>query len=85
MDLRGWRGRVTTQTDALRRMLGARRVAVVGASTDPPSSATSCCSRIIAGGFSGDIFPVNPRADEIARPAVLPERQRHPRARWTWS
>jgi acyl-CoA synthetase (NDP forming) len=49
----------------LERMLGARRVAVVGASTDPTKFGHFLLQSLISGGFSGEIFPVNPRADEI--------------------
>ena len=58
---------MTTQTDAaLWRMLGARRVAVVGASSDPQKFGAILLQSIISGGFSGELFPVNPRADQIA-------------------
>ena len=56
-----------TQTDpALWRMLRARRVAVVGASSDPSKFGAILLRSIIGGGFSGELFPVNPKADRIA-------------------
>jgi len=50
---------------ALSRMLGARRVAVVGASADPAKFGAVLLQSLISGGFSGEIFPVNPRADRL--------------------
>jgi acyl-CoA synthetase (NDP forming) len=49
----------------LQRMLGARSVAVVGASTDPSKFGNVLLKSLISGGFSGDIYPVNPRADVV--------------------
>jgi acyl-CoA synthetase (NDP forming) len=54
------------ESDAtLRRMLGARRVAVVGASADPTKFGAILLQSLLSGGFSGDVFPVNPKADRI--------------------
>ena len=50
----------------LKRMLGARRVAVVGASADPSKFGAVLLRSLISGGFSGEIFPVNPRAEQLA-------------------
>ena len=52
--------------DAVWRMLKARRVAVVGASQDPTKFSGVLVPSIIAGGFTGDVFPVNPTADVVA-------------------
>ena len=49
----------------LGRMLGARSVAVVGASSDPSKFGNVLLKSLIAGGFSGEIYPVNPKADVI--------------------
>jgi acyl-CoA synthetase (NDP forming) len=46
-------------------MLNARRVAVVGASTDPDKFGGVLLHSILAGGFDGQVFPVNPKASEI--------------------
>ncbi len=46
-------------------MLGARKVAVVGASADPTKFGAVLLHSLISGGFSGDIYPVNPKADYI--------------------
>jgi acyl-CoA synthetase (NDP forming) len=54
------------ESDAtLSRMLGARRVAVVGASADPTKFGAVLLQSLITGGFSGEIFPVNPKADRL--------------------
>jgi acyl-CoA synthetase (NDP forming) len=46
-------------------MLWARSVAVVGASADPTKFGNVLLKSLIDGGFAGDIYPVNPRADTI--------------------
>ncbi len=50
---------------SLRRMLWARSVAVVGASADPGKFGNVLLKSLITGGFAGEIYPVNPRADVI--------------------
>lgn len=52
--------------DAVWRMLKARRVAVVGASQDPAKFSGVLVPSILAGGFTGEVFPVNPKADLVA-------------------
>ena len=42
-----------------------RAVAVIGASRDPNKLGYSILSNIIQYGFSGDIYPINPKSDEI--------------------
>jgi acyl-CoA synthetase (NDP forming) len=49
----------------LQRMLGARSVAVVGASADPGKFGNVLLKSLISGGYSGDIYPVNPKADSV--------------------
>ena len=51
---------------ALWRMLRARRIAVVGASKDPTKFSGVLLRSIIDGGFTGEVFPINPKADRIA-------------------
>ncbi len=53
-------------TDAIWRMLKARRVAVVGASQDPSKFSGVLVPSILAGGFTGEVFPVNPRAEKVS-------------------
>jgi len=50
---------------ALRHMLEARSVAVVGASVRPGSLGRSMLEELARGGFDGDVYPVNPGYDEI--------------------
>ncbi len=50
---------------AIRRMLEARSVAVVGASSKPGSLGAQMLAELERGRFEGRVFPVNPRYDEI--------------------
>ncbi|HEX2024920.1 MAG TPA: acetate--CoA ligase family protein [Actinomycetota bacterium] len=50
---------------ALAAMLEARSVAVVGASPRPGSPGLQMVHQLVAGGFDGDVFPVNPKYEEI--------------------
>ena len=52
--------------DAIWRMLRARRVAVVGASQDPTKFSGVLVPSILSGGYTGEVFPVNPRAEMVA-------------------
>jgi len=52
--------------DAIWRMLKARRVAVVGASQDPTKFSGVLVPSILAGGYTGEVIPVNPRAERVA-------------------
>ena len=47
------------------KMLRPKSVAVVGASTDSTKVGNNVLENIISGGFAGEIYPVNPKADEI--------------------
>jgi acyl-CoA synthetase (NDP forming) len=49
----------------LHRMLWARSVAVVGASTDPSKFGNVLLKSLISGGFEGEIYPVNPKAETV--------------------
>jgi acetate---CoA ligase (ADP-forming) len=46
-------------------LLEARSVAVIGASTRPGSPGLQMVHQLTAGGFDGEIYPVNPRYDEV--------------------
>nr|WSX24313.1 acetate--CoA ligase family protein [Streptomyces tubercidicus] len=50
---------------AMRRLMRPRSVAVVGASNEPGKIGNSVLRNLIDGGFSGEIHPVNPKADDI--------------------
>jgi acetyl coenzyme A synthetase (ADP forming)-like protein len=50
---------------SLESVFNARSVAVVGASTNPEKTGHIILKNIIDGGFTGRIYPVNPKAGEI--------------------
>ena len=60
-------------------VFNAKSIAVVGASTNPDKMGFQILQNIIQGGFTGPIYPVNPKAKEILGipcvndPATLPE------------
>lgn len=47
-------------------------VAVIGASRDPEKLGYAVLNNIITGGFSGKVYPINPKADEILDLKVYP-------------
>jgi acetate---CoA ligase (ADP-forming) len=47
------------------KLLRPKSVAIVGASTEKNKVGNNVLENIIAGGFAGDIYPVNPKAEEI--------------------
>lgn len=51
--------------DAITRLLKPRSVAVIGASADVTKTAGRPVSYLVKHGFTGKIFPVNPKASEI--------------------
>jgi acetate---CoA ligase (ADP-forming) len=51
--------------DGLARMLGARSVAVVGASEREGAPGRTMVEQLVRGGFEGPVYPVNPRYDEV--------------------
>jgi len=57
--------RIMETRDALRRMFNARSIAVVGASNDRRKFGYMTLSCLIRGGFDGQLYPVNPKADEV--------------------
>ena len=50
---------------AMRRIMNPRAVAVIGASDGEGKIGNSVMKNIINGGYAGDLYPINPRADEI--------------------
>ncbi|MGY5036216.1 acetate--CoA ligase family protein [Streptomyces sp. 900116325] len=50
---------------SMRRLMEPRSVAVIGASNEEGKIGNSVMRNLIDGGFSGEIHPVNPRADDI--------------------
>ena len=59
-----WRDRVATNA-SLHPFFRPRSVTVVGASRKPNSIGTRILNAIVAGGFKGPVYPVNPKADSI--------------------
>lgn len=51
--------------DILNAVFNARNVAVVGASENPDKTGYQVLSNIIDGGFRGEIYPINPKSNEI--------------------
>jgi acetyl coenzyme A synthetase (ADP forming)-like protein len=54
------------------KLLRPKSVAVIGASTDKTKVGNNVLENIIGGGFSGEIYPVNPRATEISGKKCYP-------------
>jgi acyl-CoA synthetase (NDP forming) len=54
-----------TPMDAIARLLKPRSVAVIGASADAAKTAGRPVSYLIKHGFTGSIYPVNPKVDRI--------------------
>ncbi|UDM03092.1 acetate--CoA ligase family protein [Streptomyces longhuiensis] len=50
---------------SMRRLMQPRSVAVIGASSEQGKIGNSVMRNLIDGGFSGEIHPVNPKADDI--------------------
>lgn len=58
-------GQTKNTVRAIERMLNAKSLAVVGASSDPRKFGHMTLKSIIEGGYEGDIFPVNPKGGRI--------------------
>ncbi|WP_373292616.1 acetate--CoA ligase family protein [Streptomyces camponoticapitis] len=50
---------------SMRRLMEPRSVAVIGASNEEGKIGNSVMRNLIDGGFAGEIYPVNPKADDI--------------------
>ena len=59
--------------DAISRLLKPRSVAVIGASADVTKTAGRPVSYLVKHGFTGKIFPVNPKATEICGLPCYPD------------
>ncbi|MBI4455889.1 MAG: acetate--CoA ligase family protein [Acidobacteria bacterium] len=66
---------VVERSNGIRAVLEPRSIAVVGASPNPEKSGHVLLKNIIANGFPGAIYPINPKADQIlgykAYPTIL--------------
>jgi acyl-CoA synthetase (NDP forming) len=58
-------GRPNENGGYLRPLLSPRSVAIVGASSSPDKAGYALMHNLVAAGFHGKIYPINPRADEI--------------------
>ncbi len=58
--------------ESLRPLLAPRSVVVVGASRRPETVGRSILENIVAGGFAGQVYAVNPHARELAGVPCLP-------------
>jgi len=50
---------------AMKRLMNPRSVAVVGASDQEGKIGNSVMKNLVNGGYAGEIYPINPKADEI--------------------
>lgn len=58
--------------EAIDKLLRPKSVAVVGASTQPGKIGYTVLENLIKGGYKGNIYPINPVADEILSLKVYP-------------
>jgi acyl-CoA synthetase (NDP forming) len=66
--------------DAITRLLRPRSVAVVGASADPSKTSGRPVAYLKKHGFTGQVYPVNPRYDSIAGLSCYPDIKSLPEA-----
>jgi len=59
--------------DAISRLLKPRSVAIIGASGDVAKTSGRPVSYLVKHGFTGDIYPVNPKAGRIGELACYPD------------
>src|SRR5262245_20237831 len=59
-------------SDDLTRLFSPRAVAVAGASSNPDSAGQDYVRALQVAGFAGPIYPINPRAPEIAGLPAFP-------------
>lgn len=52
-------------TNPLHGIFGAQSIAIIGASTDPAKRGNQAIRKLIADGYEGAIYPINPKAPEI--------------------
>jgi acetyltransferase len=64
----------------LRQLFAPKSVALIGASKRPGSVGATVLHNLLAGGFTGTIYPVNPKYDELDGLQVWPDVSRLPQA-----
>jgi acetyltransferase len=52
-------------SDQINQFLAPKSIAIIGASTDPTKRGNQAIRRLISDDFSGNIYPINPKAPEI--------------------
>jgi acetyl coenzyme A synthetase (ADP forming)-like protein len=61
--------------ESMERLMKPRAIAVIGASAEQGKIGNSVMRNLVDGGFAGEIYPINPKADEIlgrkAYPSIL--------------
>ncbi|HWG99162.1 MAG TPA: GNAT family N-acetyltransferase [Pilimelia sp.] len=62
----------TAELRSMRPLLAPESVAVIGAGRMPGGIGHEVLRALLAGGFTGPVYPVNPRADEVAGIAAYP-------------
>jgi acyl-CoA synthetase (NDP forming) len=67
-------------SDSLRPFFRPSSVAVIGASRDPASLGGRLLGAVLQGGFRGRVYPVNPRAAEVAGRRAYPSARELPEA-----
>ncbi|MDO9435955.1 acetate--CoA ligase family protein [Hydrogenophaga sp.] len=59
------------RTEGLQRLVAPRSIAIIGASNDPTRIGGRPLARLIETGYTGDIYPVNPRRESVQGIAAL--------------
>lgn len=57
---------------SIARLLNPASVAVIGASRNPDTVGHQALRNLLSGGFAGPVYPVNPRADQVASVRAYP-------------
>jgi acyl-CoA synthetase (NDP forming) len=55
----------SNDSNSIEKLFTARSIAIVGASTNPEKLGYQILSNLLRGGYTGSVFPVNPRAEEL--------------------
>ena len=61
----------TANNKNLIKLFNPRSVAVVGAAREASKIGHIIVKNIVAGGYSGEVYPVNPHASEVAGRTVM--------------
>jgi acetyl coenzyme A synthetase (ADP forming)-like protein len=61
-----------SESSSVARLLAPKSVAVIGASRNPATVGHQALRNLLAGGFDGTVYPVNPSADQVASVKAYP-------------